>query len=242
MNATDLKPDQRGRPGPVARGAPASLWARTAAFETSLTRSASPVRLTRLDATGAMLVVAIFMAFAWHASGVFDDALWQTEASQDVYFHSDTYFFFEFWQMGAVLLPSSHAAHPWLGLLILGVKRASVGFGFRFALALRALLTASAGLSGALLYLLARGIGTSSLAALIGTLTAASTAAFTHWVGAIDHFALSIGTIGASFALLAASATTSAAAWTGAAALAGSITITNLVAGALSVAARSGAP
>ncbi|MCS6921108.1 MAG: hypothetical protein NZM07_04170 [Elioraea sp.] len=207
-----------------------------------MTRSASPVRLTRLDATGAMLVVAIFMAFAWHASGVFDDALWQTEASQDVYFHSDTYFFFEFWQMGAVLLPSSHAAHPWLGLLILGLKRASVGFGFRFALALRALLTASAGLSGALLYLLARGIGTSSLAALIGTLSVASTAAFTHWVGAIDHFALSIGTIGASFALLAASATTSAAAWTGAAALAGSITITNLVAGALSVAARSGAP
>lgn len=203
--------------------------------------SSRPVALTFADLPALLMVCGLAGAYAWWAGGFFrDDAIWSIWSSLDAYFHSDIPSLFQIYAHGIPEALSHFILHPLLFPIVWFAGALGRRLGVPLVLAFRALLSAASALAALLLYLCARGTGTQPALAALGVLATTATAAFTHWSGTPDHFALSVPTIALPLAMLAATQTKRVGFWIPTAVVSGTVTVSNAVMGLLAVLARLG--
>lgn len=202
--------------------------------------SAGAVALTFADALALLLLSGLAGTYAWWASRFFsDELLWSSSSSFDVYFHADIPRFPSV-ASGIPISLSHFILHPLLFPIVWFAGALGRRLGAPLVLALRASLSAASAVSAVLLHLCARRVGAPPALAALSVLASMATAAFTHWSGTPDHFALSVPTIALPLAMLAATKTTQVGFWIPTAMVSGTVTVSNAVMGLLAVLARLG--
>lgn len=152
--------------------------------------TSAPVTLNPADGLVALVLCSLAGAYAWWASGFFDnEAPWSSQSLFDIYFNADIPKL-PLYASGVPGSASLFILHPLLFPIVWFAGALGRRLGASLVLAFRASLSTASALGTLLLYLCARGIGTQPPLATLSVLATMATAAFTHWSGTPDHFAL----------------------------------------------------